>query len=73
MIPDDKAARLWGLLERSFNMAVCSIERGMDENHQPCADVVHLPDDKLDLRLLPDRFEGENIRYRPYVRKALPL
>ncbi len=73
MIPDDKVARLWGQLERSFNVAVCSIGEGLDENLQPCAHVVYLQDDKLDLRLLPEHFEGETVRYTPSARKVLPL
>ena len=71
MIPDDKIARLWGLLERSFNMAVCSIGTGLDENHQRCAQVVHLQDDKLDVRLLPDSFEGEHVRYSAMTQKIV--
>ncbi len=73
MIPDDKIARLWGLLERSFNMAVCSIGTGLDENLQRCAQVAHLQDDKLDMRLLPDTFEGERVRYNAMTQKVVPL
>lgn len=74
MIPDDKIARLWGLLERSFNMAVFSIGTGLDENLQYCAQVVYQQDDKLDTRKLPDIFEGERVRYNPTTaREILPF
>lgn len=73
MIPDDKVARLWGLLERSFNLAVCSIGTGLDENHQRCAQVAYLQDAKIDMRLLPDNFEGEQVKYTPYARRPQAL
>lgn len=79
MIPDDRMARLWGYLERSFNLVIYRIDTDLDDHQRPCARVTMdggIPaGDKVapaGVALLPDEFEGSPVRYNPVARVPHP-
>ena len=63
VIPDDRIVRLWDHLTRQFNVAVQSIGTDLDENQQVCARVTINKKGAPDIKTLPDKFEGETVRY----------
>ncbi len=65
MIPDEKMARLWGYLERSFNLTIYKIDSDIDDSLTDLALVTMDAQATARLPLLPDEFEGSRVRYNP--------
>lgn len=65
MIAEDKVGRLWGHLEKQFNLAVRSVGIGELPNGQEYLHV--MVDDQTDpliIKTLPGTFENEQVRYQ---------